>query len=317
MTNKKANKIFKNYFKEIILIFSFAVIALTLFSYYINNSFSFSYDLATDKLGQFGDFIGGFLGTVLTMVATYYIYKTYHSQKDELDNQKKLINQQQFESTFFNLLNIHIDIKKNLNIDFSDATFKPQEYNGVDKVQINGLEVFIDVKQFTKFMYSRIIKNSTPVNEIFNKKVPNPDIKTTLDEYHKLSESDKSDEKKNIEFIYKYIFSRYQNQISHYCRNVYHILKFIRENEEEYKFNNCKKYSDILQSQLNVDEQFVLFYNFIIFDINDNDKFLHPIDIVNHYSFLENIGIDNLISKEHENFYNFIIKGSDRIIKNN
>ena len=40
------------------------------------------------------------------------------------------------------------------------------------------------------------------------------------------------------------------------------------------------------------------------------------INLVNHYDFLENIGIDNLISKKHELFYDFQIKGSNRIIEN-
>lgn len=94
----------------------------------------------------------------------------------------------------------------------------------------------------------------TPINEIFDKSHIYPDIKKTLDDFLKLSESDGKDEKKRLEFIYDKIFSRYQNQISHYCRNVYHILKFIRENEKINKNLNYKKYSDILQSQLNIDE---------------------------------------------------------------
>ncbi len=46
---------------------------------------------------------------------------------------------------------------------------------------------------------------------------------------------------------------------------------------------------NILQSQLNNDEQFLLFYNFIAFDDNDKKEF-STINLCNHYQFLENLG---------------------------
>jgi Putative phage abortive infection protein len=316
-TGRNASRIENmNFFKKhfiilIIVLLSVLIIGTTMFAYWKNDFLDPNYYLGTDKLGHFGDFIGGFLGTILTIVATVYIYKTYMSQKEELESQRKLISQQQFESTFFNLLNIHIDIKKNLRIDFSEANFKPADYSSINKLQINDFEVFSDVRQFITYMYFRIIKSIVPIEEIFEKNNTHPEIQKTVNDFSKLSDLDKEDEGKRLSFIFKIIFPRYQNQISHYCRNVYHILKFIRENESQNKNINYKKYSDILQSQLNVDEQFILFYNFIIFDVNDNDEYLHPINIVNHYKFLENLGSNNLLDKElHNNkkFYSFEIK---------
>ena len=58
----------------------------------------------------------------------------------------------------------------------------------------------------------------------------------------------------------------------------------------------------------------LLFYNFIYFDKEITNGSFGTVDLTNHYSFLENIGIDNLIEKEHELYYNFKIKGSDREI---
>ncbi len=59
-------------------------------------------------------------------------------------------------------------------------------------------------------------------------------------------------------------------------------------------------------------EYFILLYNFISFFDNDeeNDIFF-PMNIVNHYAFLENIGIDNLILNNHKKQYTFLIKGDN------
>lgn len=57
-----------------------------------------------------------------------------------------------------------------------------------------------------------------------------------------------------------------------------------------------------------------LFYNFIHFDKEIKDNTFWTINLVNHYKFLEKIEIENLILKEHELFYDYVIKGSDRII---
>ena len=122
----KSEKVFVSF----ISVISFIIIGITFISYNLSKLINFKYFVNsneyifhTDKLGHFGDFIGGFLGTLLTGIATYFVYKTYISQKDELEKQKEelilnrqLIAQQQFESTFFNMLNVHRELKKEFKI---------------------------------------------------------------------------------------------------------------------------------------------------------------------------------------------------------
>ncbi len=100
-----------------------------------------------ENLGGYGSFIGGIVGTFLTIIATYYVYKTYHSQKKELKSQKKelilqkqLIAQQQFESTFFNMLNVHRELKNNLKLNYLDFFYSPSEMDINDVY--TGVEVF-------------------------------------------------------------------------------------------------------------------------------------------------------------------------------
>ena len=353
----------EKYFKEIIFSFSIIIILLTFISYCFNHSFGIgnNYELNTDKLGSFGDFVGGFLGTILTIIATIYIYQTFNAQKksieiqeDQLKNQKEelksqktelilqrqLIAQQQFESSFFNMINVHRELKNGLKLDKENNLF----YGGLiypnsDK---SGVEVISkisnDFEQFYKsdfifntlisennlnYLITKILTDEYDKNNNLFKELEDPDNPTQLlveiDEFN-WDENNNSIEyqKKKIYFFFKYLFKNYQNQISHYCRNVYHILKYIRENEKNETLGKdskkYKNYANIFQSQLNVDEQFLLFYNFIHFDKETEDEIFWTINLVNHYKFLENIGIENLILKKHEEFYDFVIKGSDRKI---
>lgn len=306
-----------------------------------------------ENLGGYGSFIGGLVGTFLTIIATYYIYKTYHSQKNQLKKQKKqlklqsvLIAQQQFESTFFNMLNVHRELKNNLStthkifwftndqIDFLKCTFANpnDEKDLIERTSSTrkkyGSDVFRNIrldlidlcnesiisKEIEFYNKSTLLKDLSEIKYLVNK----------LEEYNKTYQFDSKfgnieienivDSEKEINIRFKFIFEVYQDVISHYCRNVYHILKYIRENEKNETLGKdllkYKNYANIFQSQLNVDEQFLLFYNFIHFNNNEKEEY-STIELINHYCFLENLGSNNLIDKElhnNKNFYSFDIK---------
>lgn len=317
----------------IIIILSLLVIGLTIYAYWKNNFLNPNYFLGTDKLGDFGSFIGGFLGTLITLLATVYVYKTYISQKKELKKQKKqlklqsqLIAQQQFESTFFNMLNVHRELKNNLelksNIKICNvATYIEVPENrpialAIGSEVTNEIETFykgVKVFDFIRLDFEVLFKsfkniNTTQGSQTFSQKIINEAIKKILIEKRDVASS--NEEIEIIRLVYKITFTIYKNVIGHYCRNVYHILKFIRESEYQSISISYRKYADKFQSQLNMDEQFILFYNFILFD--DKDKGIYSnINLVNHYRFLENLGNDNLLDNElhnNEKIYNFDIK---------
>ena len=93
------------------LILGFAGIIITIFIFYFRNHLSISQDLAFNKLDAFGQFIGGFIGTIFTFAATILIWLTYKTQKEELSQTVEIAKKQswtlkiqQFENTYFNLL---------------------------------------------------------------------------------------------------------------------------------------------------------------------------------------------------------------------
>ena len=54
--------------------------------------------------GIFGNYVEGFLGTILALVSVGLIYTTYRHQVTSFTNQMTAARIQQFETTFFNLL---------------------------------------------------------------------------------------------------------------------------------------------------------------------------------------------------------------------
>jgi hypothetical protein len=99
------NEIKKNFF--VIIVFTCVILCgYAFYKYYIafhNNGIS---KKPTDW-GTFGDYIGGIVGTILSFFSVVLIYLTYTSQ---VENSRL----QQFETTFFNLLQNQREILKSI-----------------------------------------------------------------------------------------------------------------------------------------------------------------------------------------------------------
>lgn len=63
--------------------------------------------LSLDKFGQIGDFVGGFGGTIFAFVSLILLYETLTSQLKDSKSNRELIEIQQFENTFYQLLDLH------------------------------------------------------------------------------------------------------------------------------------------------------------------------------------------------------------------
>src|SRR5690606_18253482 len=115
------------------------------------------------------------------------------------------------------------------------------------ETELNGVETFRRIIFAYKILYDRIIHNKYPVSEMFNQ-YKEKKIKEYYGKYSNIPAEDKTLTSQS-NFVYKIIFEKFQHILSHYCRNVYQILKFIRENEErdsdENKEVKYKKYADI------------------------------------------------------------------------
>lgn len=98
---------------------------------------------------QYGNFIGGLIGSVFSMAGFFLLYKTLIAQQKTLKNQeidsivqKSAIEKERFETTFFNLLNVQRNITDNVKAYFNLVNKSIEEYT----ITITGREFFIFAK---------------------------------------------------------------------------------------------------------------------------------------------------------------------------
>ena len=94
------------------IIFCAGLALLFLFLFLINRPYDFRWPLATDIVGHYGDFVGGFVGSLLSVVLLYYTFK---SQISESKENAKVYIKQQFNETFFHLLHQYNSIIRSIS----------------------------------------------------------------------------------------------------------------------------------------------------------------------------------------------------------
>lgn len=95
--------------------------------------------------GQFGDFVGGFLGTIINGAVFYFIYLT-------LNEQRKSTLKQSFETKIFDLINLHRNNVSELRYTKYDKDkFQTSESRKVFRVIVQEfLDCLYEVKKFSK-----------------------------------------------------------------------------------------------------------------------------------------------------------------------
>jgi hypothetical protein len=223
------------------------------------------------KLGPLSDWIGGLTIPCFTLASFIVLFLAYRAQKEELQltrkemaatraqfiQQNETLSKQAFESTFFQLLVLHHDIVKNIVHQVNNASFNGRKYFR------RAFEEFIGI-------YSGQRRNSGIVDgQTFN---PQTDMKAII-------------------IAYKLFFKEHQDQIGHYFRQLYHIMKFIDDSdlnpEDKYK------YARFVRAQLSTYELVLLFYN-----VMAGHGFFKFRELVIRYDVLQNMNQD-IIKHNH------------------
>lgn len=99
-----------------------SLVMLYLFMCHRTGNVGLDYPVATDKVGQYGDFVGGVIGTILSVVL---LYLTLKLQREDSSNNSKIYKAQQLNDEFFHLLDMYHRILDTLSFN-DDESF----YNG-------------------------------------------------------------------------------------------------------------------------------------------------------------------------------------------
>jgi len=200
--------------------------------------------------------------------------KEFELQREELAQTREVfveqsttLKLQQFESTFFNMLNLHHQIVNAIDIvkvEKADAIYGILQAGKTKETLLNSRDCFVFFYEKYKDFY----------NEFSFK---HQGTRTKKDELEIISDS------------YTAFYMNYQSDLSHYFRNLYNILKFINKKNPGDKFF----YSNLLRAQLSPFELLMLFYNCL--SRFGKDKFK---PLIENYYFLQNMPKKPLIDRK-------------------
>lgn len=198
--------------------------------------------------GTFGDFFGGVVNPVLTFGTLIALTITVLMQRTQLTDEKhqakeaaRVSNLQTFETTFFNLLNLHSDT--------------------IPGLQFNTDSMLSD-DSFISFGISPGIAGLTTGREVFTA------VMKALYDVVDLSDQGLSRGLPNPERTYQCMQERHNHVLGHYFRNLFQILAYVDRHgtrlqpddiDEEYKLR--KRYTNMLRAQLSSHELCLLFFN--------------------------------------------------------
>ncbi|MDN5062288.1 hypothetical protein O8C86_10610 [Aliarcobacter butzleri] len=272
------------------------------------------YDI--DKLGAFGDFFGGMINPLLTFCTFMALLMTIILQQRELKlsreqvtisvkelgetrkatelssqaltEQAKSLKLQNFENTFFNMINLHNEIVNNLSL--IKLVKKYDNFgSGVYPAYCIG-ETIVRVKEDFDYNGKKVLSKLFEILNVYIK----DNIKTN--QYKPTN-------------LYRAFALEYNEIINHYFRNIYQIINFISINKD---IENKKLYSNILRAQLSNHELALLLMNSLYHEEGDNllklfiqFEFMEPLNLVLADESLGNILFFSKIMDE--SYYNIIL----------
>lgn len=239
------------------------------------------------SLGEFGEFIGGFVGSLWSLAGILLFYSALVYQRNELEDQKGILitqteamisqskelerqndtlQKQKQEETFFHLLRFHIDLVETLTYESNDIDIQSGK---MQKQLVRGRNTFGEFYNVFKRFYSKYLEHLSDAGV------------------------DEDSLKGVIETSYTSFFAEFRYELGHYFRNIINLLLFIDRAQEEDKHF----FLSILFSQISVNEMSLIFFHGLT---NENKELKVYIE---KYALLQDLYQDDLI-KLNINLYN-------------
>ena len=284
---------------------------------------------------EYGDFIGGFIGSIFSVAAFFLLYSTFIEQRKTLKSQNENFQLERTDNLFFSLLSAQTNIGLSIKGYFSTLDpqngkrnlypISSQDFFMAASTELSAIYKSLEEKTHTK-MYSEdehheymqnieSISYQREANEISNEELDdrtnslneilltsfkNSIYKIDLkawDSYQKMDQVNK------MKTIYKHFFIKYHYAIGHYFRHLYHILLFIKQTEDKQlsatsdpsEIDQIKHYSRKYVDFL----QAQMSSNELMLLFYDSLHFPKMMELVKRYNMLDNLAIDDLINESH------------------
>lgn len=203
--------------------------------------------------GTFGDYVGGLIGTLVGLISIIFLYRTYKIQLDISAKQELKQQSQQFESAFFALLLQQRDILQNIKGEFVDNDGSHHIVSGPKFMNVLREELSMRLLELS---YEPDLLVPTKINIL----------------------------KIRVSSLYQDLFNNHVEQLGHYFRHLYHLIKFI----DSHCDGSAQSYVDIVQAQMTTDELYLTAINGI--SHFGRKRFL---PLLGKYNFFENLLIED------------------------
>lgn len=281
----RVSRLLNEHFSKILIITgaAFAFLAVLFFTY---KASLFNFDVAIDTaiFGQFGDVVGGVIGSLWALAGVILFYVGLTEQRKAIKlNESALLKQ--IEA---------------LGVQKEEMTLLREEYVNARQVFTQQKEVLSaqantsKIQQFESNFYSLINIYTNITKELFGSE---GDLKKITNELRKARISSEKDFKNRIDLLvirYISIYQNHKDKISHYLKTVYRIYKII---DEESSFSDRQKffYAKIIRSQFTEEELFIIYYNSLSKYGTNFRTLILKYNLLKHLNFLSKIEV-----KEHK-----------------
>ena len=219
------------------------------------------------NLSLYGDYVGGVVASTWSLAGLFIIYVAFLGQKQQLIQQKLELKYNQFE---VRATRKELEAQKGQMIE-QNKTLKQQRFENTFFQILNLHHQIINSTEVKNKEYSHRGRDSFKfIYESFKKHMEN---------------KIKSDFGFVIDTYLRY-YNKNQSELAHYFRNLYHIIKLIKNSDIEDK----QRYASIVRAQLSTHESLLLFYNCL--SKHGNEKFK---PLVEEFHLLKNMPIKELI----------------------
>lgn len=256
----------------------------------------------TESTGWIGDTLGGitapFIGFVNIILLIWTLQKQIEFNRKQLKTQKN----EQFKAAFFQMLQTQRELLHEVKGSFFSRNMKGDVVGG----KVAGLDYFRDAGMELETLF-KVLDGDILAEEPVSRNVKGRYLITddVMEEYTQASHEGQ------MKIAYRQFFAAHL-EMGNYFRHLYHILKFISEEEAEALDGVSdenekagivkwyKGYADLLQATLSVEELKMAYYNCSAFD-NAKELFME-------FQFVENLTKGNLIRPDKDVMEGFVIK---------
>jgi hypothetical protein len=211
------------------------------------------------SMSLFGDYISGTVGALVSLASALLIYMAFIGQRLEAHQRQKEIDLSASQVTTQQFENVFISLLGFHHEAVKSLSCKIQGDNAIYR----GRSFFNRIYQVLAAEYTNAL-------------------------------STRSSSEEAAVAAYESIYKQYRQDLGHYFRNLYNILKFI----DESPITNHQKYANLLRAQLSSYELLMLFYNCL--HPKGRSKFY---TLASKYQIFESLPVEQLIANDHIKLY--------------